>query len=172
MAYEALQTGLTSFAAFSLGLTPGLATVMTAMFAASFILFSIPSGLISAKLGRKQTITIGLLGMTSLFMLGFFVIHSQVSLAVILLLAGICWALVNVNSLPLVFDHGDEAHIGANTGLYYVAAQGAAIAGPVLSGVVVNLTGSNYRWLWAVSALYVLLAWFAIREVKPEKQQI
>lgn len=166
MAYEALQTGLTSFAVFSLGLTPGTATIMTAMFAAAFILFSIPSGLIAGKLGRKRTITFGLLGMTLLFSFGFFFIQGQASLIIILLLAGVCWALVNVNSLPLVFDLGDEAQIGAYTGLYYVAAQSAAIAGPVLSGIVVELAGNNYRWLWAVSALYVLLAWFAIQGVR------
>jgi len=166
MAYEALQTGLTSFAVFSLGLTPGTATIMTAMFAAAFILFSIPSGLIAGKLGRKRTITFGLLGMTLLFSFGFFFIQGQVSLVIILLLTGVCWALVNVNSLPLVFDLGDDAQIGAYTGLYYVAAQSAAIAGPVLSGMAVELAGNNYRWLWAVSAIYVLLAWFAIQGVR------
>lgn len=170
MAYEALQTGLTSFAVFSLGLTPGTATIMTVMFAAAFILFSIPSGLIAGKLGRKRTITFGLLGMILLFSIGFFFIHDQISLGVILLLTGVCWALANVNSLPLVFDLGNEAQIGAYTGLYYMAAQSAAIVGPVLSGVVVELAGNNYRWLWAVSAIYVLLAWFAIQGVKSTGQ--
>jgi len=143
---------------------------MTAMFAAAFILFSIPSGLIAGKLGRKRTIIFGLLGMTLLFSFGFFFIQGQVSLAIILLLTGVCWALVNVNSLPLVFDLGDEAQIGAYTGLYYVAAQSAAIAGPVLSGMAVELAGNNYRWLWAVSAIYVLLAWFAIQGVRSTGQ--
>jgi len=92
-----------------------------------------------------------------LFSVGFFFIHSRISLGVILLLTGICWALVNVNSLALVFDLGDEA-------------QSAAIVGPVLSGVVVELAGNNYRWLWAVSALYVLLAWFTIQGVRSTGQ--
>ena len=74
--------------------------------------------------------------------------------------------LLTLNSLPLVFDFGDEAKIGAYTGLYYMAAQSAAIVGPVLSGVVVELAGNNYRWLWAVSALYVLLAWIALQGVR------
>lgn len=170
MAYEALQTGLTSFAVFSLGLKPGTATIMTALFAASFILFALPSGLIAGKLGRKRTMTFGLVGMILLFAAGFFIIQNQLSLGIILLLTGICWALVNVNSLPLVFDLGNEAQIGAYTGLYYMAAQSAAIAGPVLSGVVVEMAGNNYRWLWAVSALYVLLAWLAFQGVRPAQQ--
>jgi len=171
MAYEALQTGLTSFAVFSLGLTPGLGTIMTALFAAAFIVFALPSGLISERFGRKRMITFGLLGMIALFTIGFFFIHSQVSLGVVLLLTGVCWAFVNVNSLPLVFDMGDETKIGAYTGLYYVAAQSAAITGPVISGVVVDLAGSNYRWLWAVSAVYVLLAWIAIQCAGNEKKK-
>ena len=92
-----------------------------------------------------------------LFSVGFFFIQIRISLGVILLLTGICWTLVNVNSLPLVFDLGDEA-------------QSAAIAGSVLSGVVVELAGNNYRWLWVVSALYVLLAWFAIQGVRSTGQ--
>ena len=83
---------------------------------------------------------------------------------------GICWALINVNSLPLVFDPGNETRIGSYASLYYIAAQSAAIAGPVLSGVAVGLAGNNYRWLWAVNALYVPLVWFAIRGVKSPDQ--
>ena len=169
MAYEALQTGLTSFAVFSLGLTPGLATIMTALFAAAFILFSIPSGFIAGKLGRRRTMSIGMLGLSASFGIGFFVIQEQVVLGVILLLAGFCWAFINVNSLPLVLDLGDSAQVGVYTGLYYVAAQSAAISGPVISGAVVELAGNNYRWLWAVSALYVLLAFIAFQGAKKDK---
>ena len=101
MAYEALQTGLTSFAVFTLGLTPGLGTIMTALFAAAFILFSVPSGYIAGKLGRRQTMSIGMVGLATSFGVGFFLIQEQVVLGIILLLAGICWAFINVNSLPV-----------------------------------------------------------------------
>jgi len=166
MAYESLQTGLTSFGVFTLGISPGLATTMTALFAGAFILFSVPSGLISIKLGRKRMMVIGLTAMVILFAAGFFLIEGVLLLGVILVLVGIAWAFVNVNSLPLVFDQGDGTHIGVFTGLYYVAAQSAAVAGPVLSGVVVELFDNNFRLLWAVSAVYVLLAWLAIAPVK------
>jgi MFS family permease len=167
MAYEALQTGLTSFAVFSLGMTPGAATIATALFAAAFILFSLPSGLISGRVGRKRMIMIGLVGMIVLFSTGYFLIQSPFSLGLVLVLTGVSWAFVNVNSLPLVFDYGDEQQSGVYTGLYYVAAQAAAVTGPVISGFVVDSLGNNYRWLWAVSALYVALAWLAMQGVKP-----
>jgi MFS family permease len=171
MAYEALQTGLTSFAVFSLGMTPGAATIATALFAAAFILFSLPSGLISRRVGRKRMIMIGLVGMIVLFSSGFFLIQAPFSLGLVLLLTGVSWAFVNVNSLPLVFDYGQEEKSGAYTGLYYVAAQAAAVTGPVISGFVVETLGNNYRMLWAVSALYVALAWLAMQGVKPRVKE-
>jgi len=168
MAYEALQTGLTSFGVFNLGISPGLAASMTAIFAGAFIVFAIPSGFLSTKLGRKHTMIIGLVSMVLLFAYGFFFIQSPLVLGIVLLLTGVSWAFVNVNSLPLVFDLGDENQLGLYTGLYYVAAQSAAVAGPVLSGIVVETFHNNYRWLWAVSGLYVLLGLSTIIMVHPE----
>jgi MFS family permease len=114
---------------------------------------------------------IGLVGMILLFSFGYFLIKSPFVLGLVLVLTGISWACVNVNSLPLVFDYGDEDKSGAYTGLYYVAAQAAAVSGPVISGAVVEWMGNNYRWLWAVSALYVLLAWLALQGVKPKENR-
>ncbi len=169
MAYEALQTGLTSFAVFNLGMPPGSATIVTALFAGAFILFAIPSGYISGRIGRKRMIIIGLTGMILLFSFGYFLIQTPFSLGFVLVLTGVSWAFINVNSLPLVFDYGDEGKSGVYTGLYYVAAQAAAVTGPVLSGIVVDTFRNNYRYLWAVSAVYVLLAWLAMQAVGPKK---
>ena len=166
MGYEALQTGLSSFAVFSLGLTPGQASMMTTLFAGSFILFALPSGLIAANIGRKQAISIGLTGMVLLFCLGYFIISSILTLGIILVLGGFCWAMVNVNSLPMVYDYGDESRIGAYTGLYYFSSQSAAVLGPVLSGFVVESLGSNYRYLWLFSAIFLFFAWVSIRAIK------
>lgn len=166
MAYEALQTGLSSFAVFSLGLTPGTASIMTTLFAGSFILFALPSGLIGARIGRKKTITIGLSGLVILFGLGYLLIRDQLTLGIILVLGGFSWAMVNVNSLPLVYDYGDEEKIGAYTGLYYFSSQSAAVLGPVLSGALVESLGSQYRWLWLFSAAFMAFAWLSIRAVR------
>lgn len=166
MGYEALQTGLSSFSVFSLLLSPGDASIMTTLFAASFILFALPSGLIATRIGRKQTISIGLIGMVVLFGLGYFLVTSKLSLGIFLVLGGFSWALVNVNSLPMVYDYGDEKKIGAYTGLYYFSSQTAAILGPVLSGFLVESTGNNYRMIWIFSSVFILFAFFAIQKIK------
>jgi MFS family permease len=171
IAYEALNTGLSSFAVFTLGLTPGQASLYTTLFAASFILFALPSGLIATRVGRRKTIYWGLVGLVALFAGGYLFVQGTTAFAVVLLLGGVCWALVNVNSLPLVYDHGDERKIGAYTGLYYFSSQSAAILGPVLSGAIVDALGDQYRWLWLFSAAFMTLAWLAILRVR-EKEKL
>jgi MFS family permease len=171
IAYEALQTGLSSYAVYSLGLTAGGAATMTTLFAASFILFAIPSGLIASKWGRKRVITIGLSGLIFMFGLGFFIIKSQLTLGIVLVIAGIFWALVNVNSLPLVYDYGDENKIGAFTGLYYFSSQSAAVIGPVLSGAVIELLSDNYRYMWVFSMVFMAFAFLAMQGVNSAKNQ-
>ena len=166
MGYEAVQAGLSSFSVSTLLLSPGDASIMTTLFAASFILFALPSGLIANRIGRKQTISIGLIGMTLLFGLGFFFVTSKLTLGIVLVLGGFSWALVNVNSLPMVYDYGDEKKIGAYTGLYYFSSQTAAIAGPVLSGFLIEISGNNYRMMWMFAAVFILLAFLAILKLK------
>ena len=170
MAYESLQTGLTSFGVFTLGISPGLATITTALFAGSFIVFSIPSGMLAARLGRKRMMLIGLIAMIAFFTFGYFFINGAWMMGVILVLVGIAWAFVNVNSLPMVLDFSDGVNIGVFTGLYYVAAQAAAVAGPVLSGAVIEVFGNDYRLLWIMSTLYVLLAALAIFPVRAKSK--
>jgi maltose/moltooligosaccharide transporter len=108
-----------------------------------------------------------LIGLTLLLPLGFILVRGAVTFIVALALAGLFWALVNVNSLPLVYDHGDEEKIGAYTGLYYFASQCAAVLGPSLGGVLVDLLDDQYRWLWLFSALFMALALWAMTRVKP-----
>jgi len=164
--YEAVQAGLSSFSVSTLLLSPGDASIMTTLFAASFILFALPSGLIAKRIGRKQAISIGLIGMTLLFGLGFFLVTSKLTLGIVLVLGGFSWALVNVNSLPMVYDYGDEKKIGAYTGLYYFSSQTAAIAGPVLSGFLIEISGNNYRMMWIFASVFILFAFLAILKIK------
>lgn len=167
MGYEALQTGLSSFAVFSLGLSAGRASMFVTFFALSFILFAVPSGLIGTRFGRRNTIIVGVVGMAFFMALGFLIVREPIGFGIILVLSGIFWALININSLPLVYDYGDESQIGAYTGLYYFASQSAAILGPVSSGFIVDMLGNQYRWLWVFSLVFLLFAWASMSRVKP-----
>jgi len=166
MAFNALETGLSSFAVFTLGMKAGTASIYAGLVTISFILFAIPAGFLGTKFGRGTTIRIGLVGLVLLTLGGFVFIRGTLAFAVVLILAGAFWALVNVNSLPLVYDHGDERRIGAYTGLYYFSSQLAAVLGPTLGGVLVDVLGNEYRWLWLFSFAFMALAWLAMLGVR------
>jgi MFS family permease len=166
MAFNALETGLSSFAVFSLGLKAGTASIYAGLVTVSFILFSVPAGLMGTRFGREVTIRIGLVGLALLTLTGFFIIQDTITFAIILVLAGFMWAMINVNSLPLVYDHGDEQRIGAFTGLYYFSSQLAAVLGPTLGGILVDVLGDQYRWLWLFSFAFMSFAFFAMLGVK------
>jgi maltose/moltooligosaccharide transporter len=169
MAFNALETGLSSFAVFTLGMKAGTASIYAGLVTISFIIFSIPAGFLGTRFGRGPIIRIGLVGMVTLLLLGYFFIQNTLTFAIVLILAGAFWALVNVNSLPLVYDYGDERRIGAFTGLYYFSSQLAAVLGPTLGGFLVEALGNEYRWLWLFSTVFMALAFLVMLGVKHVK---
>jgi MFS family permease len=171
MAFNALETGLSSFAVFTLGMQAGTASIYAGLVTISFIIFAVPAGTFGTRFGRGPIIRIGLIGLATVMLAGFFLIQSAITFAVILVLAGFFWAMINVNSLPLVYDHGDEKRIGAFTGLYYFSSQFAAVLGPTLGGIIVDALGDQYRWLWLFSFVFMALAFVAMIGVKPAKME-
>jgi MFS family permease len=170
MGFNALESGLSSFAVFTLGISPGQASIYAGAVTISFILFAVPAGLLGTKYGRRQIILIGLTGLTVLFLLGYFIIQGALIFVIMLVLTGLFWACVNVNSLPLVYDYGDETQIGAYTGLYYFSSQSAAVLGPTLGGVMVDALGDQYRWLFVFSTLFMALAWVVMTRVSKKQK--
>ena len=171
MGYNALETWISSFGKFSLGINEGRMAILTSGLALMFVIFAVPSGLLATRFGKKRIILIGIAGLTVLFLYGL-VVSNQIMLIVLLVLAGFFWALINVNSLPIVYDVGGDARIGAFTGLYYFAASIAAIAGPQVVGVLIDLTGGNYRIMFTFAALFMLLAGMFMWRVKEKRVTI
>ncbi len=167
--YNALETWISSFGNFTLGIDAGRMATITSGFALLFVIFALPSGLIATRFGRKRTILTGIVGLTVLFALGWF-IQNQAMLIGMLVLAGICWALINVNSLPMVYDVGGDERIGTFTGLYYFASSIAAVAGPQLVGVLIDLTDKNYRVMFFFAAAFMLMAGLLMSRVKEKAE--
>ena len=85
---------------------------------------------------------------------------------VILMIAGIAWACVNINSLPMVVDLTTHAKLGIFTSLYYLFSTLAAIAGPNINGWIVQLTGKNYAMVMVIAPIFFLLALISMAGVK------
>ncbi len=172
IAFNGLEAALSSFAVFSLGIAPGSASIYSASISLSFILFALPAGLLGTSIGRRKVIVIGLIGLTVLLGVAFFLIQGAATFVAVLVVAGAFWALVNVNSLPMVYDFGDERQIGAFTGLYYFSSQLAAVLGPTLGGIVVDVMGDQYRWMFPFSAIFMALALIVILRIRPARPAV
>jgi len=157
LGFNALETWISSFGKFTLGINEGRMAILTSGLALMFVIFALPSGLIATRFGRRRVILVGIAGLTLLCLYGL-VVSSQLMLIAFLIPAGFFWALINVNSLPMVYDLGGDTRIGAFTGLYYLASNIAAVGGPQVVGVIVDLTGGNYHTMFAFSAIFFLLA--------------
>ena len=164
--FNAIETGLSSFAVFDLGIKPGTASIVASVANLSFLIFCIPSGFLAGKLGRKKTIIYGLLALLVIFIVSFTFVKGLISFVIILVLVGFFWSWVNVNSLPLVYDHGDEKRIGAYTGLYYFFSQTAAVLGPTLGGLLVEKMNFNYSVLFIFGAVFIFLAFLSMLKVR------
>ena len=165
IAFSAMETGLSSIAVFSLGIDAGIASIITGSMALSFILFAFPSGILGTRWGLKKTILVGLVGLTIMFLFGFLFARNIYSLIIILVICGFFWALVNVNSLPLVLEQGDDQRFGVSTGSYYFASQLAAVLGPTMGGILVGILDHEYRWLWLFSTLFMGLAFWVMTRI-------
>ena len=162
--YNAVETFFTLFATNSLGVSAGKGTQLLTMFSLSFVAFALPSGILAGRIGRKRVILMGLVGMVVVFLPMLF-LQNVLIVQILLLLGGMFWACININSLPMVVEMATKARIGTFTGYYYFFSFSAAIASPILFGFIRDMTG-NYATLFVYSVVAFVAALVCILFVK------
>ena len=159
-----------------------MATFLSVSSILSFILFS---G-ISTKIGRKWTIVIGLI-LLIIGLLGIafvsLTIHRR-SLEVsswkifyiaMSLIMGIGWALVNINSFPMVVEYANKNNVGKFTSYYYMASMLAQSITPIIVGLFMDFhqLGQNILFFYASSLMGIALVTFLfIKEKYTVKQRV
>jgi maltose/moltooligosaccharide transporter len=161
--YNAIETFWTTYGKEFLGIGESSASAMLTYVSAAFLVFALPAGFIATRFGRRRTILAGLTILLVMILGGFF-ITNVLYLTVMLVLSGIGWALININSFPMVSDIAPPGKIGSYTGLYYFFSMLAAIAAPPLAGALMDLLG--HRMLFLFSPFFLLLAILCMLRVK------
>jgi Na+/melibiose symporter-like transporter len=176
VSYCGIEAFFTLYAMNRLGMQPGDGSRLLSQLALLFLIFALPAGYIGAAIGRKRTIMIGI-GMMTVALISMFMISPATLsivlfsipvlgkvpvVGIILMFTGIAWALININSLPMVVDMSDDAHIGTYTGLYYLFSTLAAIFGPILYGWIIQLSGNQYNMVMVVSPIFTILAFLTM----------
>lgn len=162
-AFNAVETFFTSYATVELGQTEGQAAMLLAFFSVSFVIFAVPSGFLAERIGRSRLIVLGLIGQVIVFIPLLFV-KDLWAVRGLLMLGGLFWACININSLPMVLELAGENEMGTFTGYYYLFSFSASIASPILFGLVRDLSGT-FRALFIYSPIAFALALLAILQV-------
>jgi MFS family permease len=179
--YAAVEAFFTLYAKNHLGINEGDGATLLSVLPLLFVVFAIPSGIIASKIGRRVTISIGLVLMT-VILVCLYIFPPATLLApvtklplvgiplvsggarmltfagVLLMFAGIAWSFVNINSLPMVVDMTSAARIGTYTGLYYLFSTLSAIVGPNVNGWIIQLTSGNYNNIMLVAPIFMIVA--------------
>jgi MFS family permease len=163
MGYNAIETFWTTYGKEFLGIAESTAAAMLTYVSAAFLVFSLPAGFVATRFGRRRTILAGLT-MLFVFILGGYFTTNMAYLTGMLIIAGIAWALININSFPMVSDIAPLGRIGSYTGLYYFSSMLAAIVAPPIVGGLMDLFG--HRIMFLFSAFAMLLAILCMLRVK------
>lgn len=175
MGYNAVTTAFSKYANVVWGMSGGefAKPMMVATVAA--IISYIPVGSLSSRFGRKKMILAGVVLLACSYLSGMFFTTFSPLLNIVFGMVGIAWAMINVNSYPMVVEMSQGSDVGKYTGTYYTFSMAAQVLTPILSGFLLEYVG--YWTLFPYAALCVLIALLLFTQVKhgdnrPEKRSL
>jgi Na+/melibiose symporter-like transporter len=162
--YNGIETFFTKYAQSYLDIKPSDATLTLSFISLSFLVFAIPAGIVGTRIGKKNTIKIGVIG-AIIMMLGVFLLkpgteNMLLYMRILFLGIGFSWASININSYPLVADMSPLGLLGTYTGVYYLFSSIANIISPPLLGKLIDEIG--YHIVFLYGAFWFTLAFIFI----------
>jgi MFS family permease len=172
-AFNSIETFISSYSENVLENFNIAGTITIILVISSMITF-IPAGILAGYIGRKFTVIAGL----AFMIVGLFVamtIHAAtapffLSIAVI----GIGWALINVNSYPMMVEMAHKNNVGKYTGFYYTSSMLAQSFTPIVAGAFINQIG-NYNVLFPYALFLTIgafIVFFFVKENRFAKKEI
>jgi len=166
--YQGIVALISIYGVQVLGYSPGIAGFLPFIVTVPLLITIYPLSYLPGKIGRRTTIKIGVILWTVMLVIGFFMGLAKVDLAIIaipLAFLGIGWAMINTNSIVIVWELApSEKKIGTYTGLYYFFSYMAAILGPMIVGGLTDILGIPFLLL--NGAFFFVLAFIMMHFVK------
>lgn len=159
----------------------GLAGTFTIILTVSSIITFALLGTLSNKIGRKYTVLIGLasiiLGIIIICIYSFTPLL-ETGLVFIIYIAvvfiGVGWALVNINSYPMIVEMANKNNIGVFTGRYYTFSMIGQTVTPVLVGLIMSFNDAGLKLLYVYSLVTMIIAavvFFFVQERATKKRE-
>lgn len=168
--FNAVETFLSVYSKNVFGDSSVAGTAVIILTFSSIIIF-IPAGILSTKIGRKNTVIIGLLTIILAVVILIFQTKFNIIAIIAFALAGIGWASINVNSYPMLVEMTHQANIGRYTGLYYTSSMAAQSLTPIVAGAVMTFF-SGPEPLFKYSTIVMVLALLVFIFFKTPKKQL
>ena len=166
--YQGIVALISIYGVEVLGYSKGLAGFLPFIVTVPLLISIYPLSYVPGKIGRRNTIKIGVILWIAMLILGFFfglIRASLLIMAIPLIFLGLGWAMINTNSIVIVWELAPtEEKIGTYTGLYYFFSYLAAILGPMAVGALTDLFGIISLLL--NGAIFFILAFIMMLFVK------
>jgi len=141
MAYNAITTAFSRYAMQVWKVSEGDAANCILAATVAAIAAYWPVGMLSTRFGRRRMILAGVLMLMISFAIGCFERELNVLAYLMFLLVGVGWAVIGVNSYPMVVELASGSDVGKYTGFYYTFSMAAQVLTPVLSGALLEHLG-------------------------------
>ena len=160
MGYNAVTTAFTKYVSVQWGYDIKAASQCLMVATVGAVVSYLPVGFLSSRFGRKRVIQAGVLLLAACF--GTAALFAQFSpvLYGIFALVGAAWAMINVNSYPMVVEISKSGDVGKYTGYYYTFSMAAQIVTPIVSGWLLEHVG--YYTLLPYASVMVALSFVTI----------
>jgi Na+/melibiose symporter-like transporter len=146
--FNAVTTKFADYASNVLELSNYVLPITVAQVAA--LIGFLPLAALANKIGRRKTVLLGILMLASGTLAGSFLTVSTAWLVYLIMpIAGIGFAAINVNSYPMIVEMSSGSSIGKYTGYYYTASMAAQIFTPLLSGALMTVFGLGLLFPYA-----------------------
>ncbi len=138
-----------------------LGNAIMALFNVTVLIGAIIGGPLYDRIGRRKSIILGGILFLIPFILGWFV-TTELQITTLIGFAGIGWGMLMATSWPVIGDlltkYEKEAFNGRYYGFFEATKSFPILIAGLVGGAIVQLAGGNYRVLFPVGAVFVLIA--------------
>ena len=163
----------TNYVKYDFGLSDTLANLIPMMVFLWFAIFSIPTGMLMGRIGRRNTVAVSL-GITIVAMLLPLFLYDFASVLLAFALLGIGNTILQVSLNPMVASVVVPGKVTSVLTLGQFLKAVSSFLGPLIAGAAASFWG-NWKWIFAVYAVTTLLslAWLltGVHEEKKKSAQ-
>ena len=145
------------------GVRPEDVTIGFSAWAMGGVFGALPAGFLGARIGRRNTMLLGLAVMVvALITLHF--VSSFTAMAALLALVSAAWTFPMVNAYPLFVEPVPPGRRGVLAALFLISMALAGAVGDPLNGSLFDLF-SSYRPMFLMMSLYAAMAFLVVRRI-------